>query len=296
MKILRELISKIKYLIWYGRYKRINRKYKINVADTLVTLQEIEKNKSIIRFGDGEFLLMNGCGIKFQKENDLLAKRLREILWGQDADDNQMISIPYEMTNLSGYTKESKKFWVRYLSANYSKIYPFINFNKTYYDSQVTRIYINRENKTDFQLYLQYWKRIWDKKDLLIVEGELTRFGVGNDLLDNANSVERIICPAENAFEIYDQILELVINESSGKLVMAALGPTATVLAYDLSKMGIRCLDMGNLDIEYEWYKRNVSTKCRIEGKYSFEMDEGTEVEEIDDASYMGQIKGRVGI
>ena len=41
---------------------------------------------------------------------------------------------------------------------------------------------------------------MWNNIDVLIVEGEHTRFGVGNDLLAIAKGVERIICPDKNAF------------------------------------------------------------------------------------------------
>ena len=36
-------------------------------------------------------------------------------------------------------------------------------------------------------------KRIWDGKDIVIVEGEKTKLGMGNDLLSNAKSIRRII-------------------------------------------------------------------------------------------------------
>ena len=38
-------------------------------------------------------------------------------------------------------------------------------------------------------------------RDVIICEGEKTRMGVGNDLLDNCKSIKRIICPSENAFD-----------------------------------------------------------------------------------------------
>ena len=43
----------------------------------------------------------------------------------------------------------------------------------------------------------------WDKKDVIIIEGDKSRIGVGNDYLNNANSVIRILGPAMNAFFIY---------------------------------------------------------------------------------------------
>jgi len=47
-----------------------------------------------------------------------------------------------------------------------------------------------------------------------------------------------------------------------------ALGPTATVLAYDLCKAGYRALDIGHLDICYELFLRNEPYMVAVEGKY----------------------------
>ena len=36
-------------------------------------------------------------------------------------------------------------------------------------------------------------------------------------------------------------------------LFLVALGPTATVLAYDLSKIGYQAIDIGHIDISFVW-------------------------------------------
>ena len=40
-------------------------------------------------------------------------------------------------------------------------------------------------------------------------------------------------------------------------LILISLGPTATVLAYDLSKLGYQAIDIGHTDLEYELLLRN---------------------------------------
>ena len=52
---------------------------------------------------------------------------------------------------------------------------------------------------------------------------------------------------------------------------MIALGPTATVLAFDLYKMGYWALDIGHIDIEYEWMLMNVTEKQKVTGKFTNE-------------------------
>ena len=40
------------------------------------------------------------------------------------------------------------------------------------------------------------------------------------------------------------------------RLMIVVLGPTATVLAYDLAKAGYQALDIGHLGKAYDWLKR----------------------------------------
>lgn len=285
----------LKYLIHLIKYQNINRNIMINVIGTKETLRQLEKNGSIIRFGDGEFQLINGLGIEFQKYDEQLSERLHEILKCGHPQEDQLIAIPYELISLRDYTYKSRCFWCGYWAENAKNIIPHLNLDSHYFDSQVTRIYINRKRKEDFILYLQQWKRIWQDKRVLIVEGEKSRFGVGNDLLSNAVKIERILCPAIDAFEFYKEILDEIKKHYSGQLIFCVLGPTATVLAYDLSCQGIRCLDMGNLDMEYEWYQMNVKEQCKVNGKYTFESPDGKWIEECKNESYIEQIIGKVG-
>ena len=81
----------------------------------------------------------------------------------------------------------------------------------------------------------------------------MTGLGVGNDLFGNAGSIQRILAPAENAFSKYPQILDACMEQPEDSLFLLALGPTATVLASDLCKAGRQAVDIGHVDLEYEW-------------------------------------------
>ena len=118
-------------------------------------------------------------------------------------------------------------------------------------------------------------KQIWEGRDIVIVEGEKTRVGIGNDLLNNAKSIKRMICPAENAFKIYDKILNAVLKVSKDKLILISLGPTATVLAYGLANLGYQAVDIGHTDIQYELYLRNTTEMIQIPNKYVMEYQGG---------------------
>ena len=140
-----------------------------------------------------------------------------------------------------------------------------------YGDTNLSRFYMSdphRGNKEYFNKYIDSLKKIWAQKDLLIVEGSHTRMGIGNDFFDGARSTRRILCPNKNAFSYYTQIKNTVIeNASKLDLIICALGPTATVLSADLIVEGYRALDLGHIDIEYEWWERASRNNYRIPGK-----------------------------
>lgn len=77
----------------------------------------------------------------------------------------------------------------------------------------------------------------------------LTRFCVGNNLVSNAKSISRIECPSENAFEKYDKIKYLIFRNliKIDYVILIALGPTATVLSYDLGVTGQQAIDIEDL-------------------------------------------------
>ena len=80
---------------------------------------------------------------------------------------------------------------------------------------------------------------------------------MANDILDGAKSISRIIfCPVKNAFNKYDQILSAFNDIDTDNLILVALGPTATVLAYDLCKKGYQAVDIGHISEEYECFLR----------------------------------------
>ena len=109
--------------------------------------------------------------------------------------------------------------------------------------------------------------------------------------------VRRIICPNLNAFKVYNKILTEVISIQKKdliqekNLILVSLGPTATILAYDLHRLGYQAIDVGHMDIEYEWFLRNASTKIKIENKYVNEANEGRiNISNITEQSYYNQI------
>ena len=283
--------SKAKYI---AKAEKVLGKY--NIATPEETIDKIIKDKvSITRFGDGEFDMIYGIGMNYQKYNADLAKRLEEIIISQD--DGIIIGIP-NVVNLEycdKYTGFATEFWPKWINKYKFKLVRLLKRNRKYYSAQITRFYLDYKDKSNVAEYVKKMKKIWDKKDVVIIEGEQSRLGIGNDLFDNMKSIQRIICPSENAFEIYDKIYNEALKIDKDKLVLLALGPTATVLAYDLFKAGYQAIDIGHVDIEYEWFLRKATKKIKIESKYVTEVKEGREnIQEVKDEKYKNEIVARI--
>jgi Glycosyltransferase GT-D fold len=72
------------------------------------------------------------------------------------------------------------------------------------------------------------------------------------------------------------------------------MGPTAKALAYDLTLEGYQTVDIGNLDLEYEWYKMGATERVKVKGKYTSEVAGGRIVEDIEDEIYHNQIIAKI--
>ena len=71
------------------------------------------------------------------------------------------------------------------------------------------------------------------------------------------------------------------------------MGPAATVLAYDLACAGYQALDIGHVDMEYEWMLAGKGGRTAVPYKYNNELKGGDIVEEIKDEKYEMQIVDR---
>jgi len=253
----------------------------------------IVKRLSISRYGDGEFDQIDGRREGYQEPDNRLSERLKEILIKPvEGHEVGLADIYGDLSHLDDkYADYFRNVLMKYRQDHYK----YMDMSRTYYNAFISRIYSEMRNKSLAGHWFFKIKGIWNNRNVVIVEGDKTRFGVGNDLLDGAISVKRILCPAKGAFEKYDEILDACVSMQKQDLFLLALGPTATVLAYDLAVQGYQAVDIGHLDIEYEWYLRGIKEyKIAIEGKYTSEVVGGDVVKDVYDTSYETQIVERI--
>lgn len=261
----------------------------------------IDNRCSVGRFGDGEFdmvrILLEGHSTyksRFETYSSLLGQRLYNILKeGGCPECNFYVAIPgcIFKEGTKDMVWRACEFWRYYTDNNIDFLLSILSDKTLYLNSLVSRFYIDRKDKAGARDYARKLSQIWADRDILIIEGAHTRLGAGNDLLANAKSVRRIIAPPTDAFGRYDEILSTALKFANPTdLILCALGMTATVLSYDLAKKGFQAIDIGHVDIEYEWMKMGAIKKIPIPGKFTNEVDGGNHVSVSTDHAYISQI------
>ena len=231
-----------------------------SVDETLDVLLNTEK--SMVRFGDGEIVVMSGKNIYFQTSSPEISAGLKRIIGYQHED--LIVTIPDIFGYLNIYVPQSKRFWQDHLLFFRKVYYKYCDCSKTYYNTSVSRGYVTCADKSVSEEWFRKFREVFREKDLVVVEGRTTHNGVGNDLFSYAGSVERIVCPSRNAYSVREQILEECLKYEKDKLFLFSLGITAKGLVEDLFLRGYRVLDIGNLDMEYEWFLQKTEKKVPL--------------------------------
>ena len=263
---------------------------RLHILNSIDSIEYIIMNKcSISRFGDGEFFVMMGKGNGFQSPNAKLAEALIRVLVSDEP--NHRCGIPLPLKDLSNLKEYPYFFWNFFTGRNYWVLKKYLSNDKLYLNTQLSRFYMDYVDKSNCKKQFELLKSIWQDRDIVIVEGNESRSGIGNDLFDNAKSIQRILGPAKNAFDQYDEMLQAIKDHvSKDKLILLSYGMTATVLAYDLAKLGYWAVDLGHLDLEYEWYLHGAEEKQVVAGKFTNEVQGGNEVAACTDPEYLSQI------
>lgn len=258
------------------------------------TIQKIiEERKSIARFGDGEFsCIANIDRQKFQKNDEKLSERLNQVLHSTHPD--LLIAIADNYGNLEKYTDHAADGIRFYMTDETRSIHrELLELERVYYNAYITRPYVMyRDNQTEApKLRFEMLKKIWANRKIVIIEGSQTRMGVKNDLFESAANIKRILAPAINSFQCYDKILEAALKLGENEILyLIAMGPAAGVLAHDLTLNGYQAIDIGHVDLEYEWYLTGKGERVPIPYKYNNEYKDGNKVEDINDPDYEKQI------
>ena len=209
---------------WIIRFR-----YRFSVMSMDDTVEYICKTGcSIARFGDGEFgLIIGGKKPSFQEDDKDLTERLQEVC--VCSDDRLLVCIPHSFKTTDDCCEFARKFWEWWLwdDDRFEKVAKCLHLNpwrrRNFGDAHITRPYMDWTDKSKAAYRFQHLMQLWEFRDVVIIEGNQTRLGVGNDLLNKTRSVRRILCPAKNAFNRYNEILDAARTFEKNILFLIAL-------------------------------------------------------------------------
>lgn len=224
---------------------------------------------SFCRFGDGEFMLMQGENLGFQPYHPLLALKLWEIF--TQSDQNMMIGIPYQQLQTpERFNELVKQFyftsgkWIRSFLNCYLPVR-----RKQYIDTGFNQVY-QTYSSMNFAAYYEKVRKLFEQKKLTIIAGEGILDKLTYDVFDLAKEKEYLYGPATDAFSAYDEILEKARRIDKDRLICVILGPASKVLIRDLMQEGYTAWDIGHLAKDYDSYRKRLGrTKEEIASFYA---------------------------
>jgi hypothetical protein len=246
-RILRKIIFVPSYLI----KKRIL-KYKDVYPEVMSiesTLDLLTSGYSLSRMGDGEYNLCFTQSIAFQKANFEIMQKLRFLLkTGRNDEIKYLVGIP--RLKYSG-----KTFWGEFWFFHIVQISKLLNSKIIYGDLGISR-HIELS-------HLDELKRIWHRKNVMFIYGKNSKFDVNHDIFKSINSKLILQSSNNNAFDEIQYISnEINKKKNSIDLILIALGPTASILAYDFClKFKIQTIDIGHLTNVIDFKMKGISFK-----------------------------------
>ena len=258
------MIKDIMAAIVYFLYEKgiLHNRIQVHTIDETIDVL-LNTDKSMVRFGDGEIVMIKGVDLMLQKASPEIGQGLADIL--AYPYDDLIVTIPGIFDTLSDHRRASRQFWKDHLLFCRKTYEKYCNPNRVYYSTFVSRCYYFGQNRSRCDGWFAKIRKIWENRDIVIVEGTKTHNGVGNDLFDGARSIERIICPPSDAYSALPAILEECLRCDKDRLFLLSVGVAAKFLALELFQKGYRVLDIGNMDMEYEWYVRQAPDKIPLE-------------------------------
>ena len=201
------------------------------------TLKQIVAGRSLARYGDGEFKICRGAGIKSQEKHPTLTARMCDIL---HESGECLVGIP----NIRSDTTKAE-FWGKYMaSASYLVARQYVSS------------FVTRPDSAPWIDTPDYWallETLWINQDVTLVRGSQKSL-MADDLV-GARTVTEIIAPRQHAWVEYESILERV---GTPKRCIICLGPTATIMAVDLCAKGVHAMDLGHVGLFLRKHRRGL--------------------------------------
>jgi len=228
----------------------------IIVHDNFETIQKLVDGYSISRYGDGEIFMMTEQNMVYENYSETLKNRLIEVITQDNSNSKLLIGIPLMFLRNDPDVKYNVKnqTWIRFWNdrirvKELDKYIKLLNASE-YYSSFFTQLYVYDDDY--IKKLIQSIKRVWDNKEIvlfMISESKKQSTNVITKLFDNATKINHEIVPPTKAWESYNDIYQRILKYDNTCLILLCCGPTATILANDVTKLNYQAIDFGQFII-----------------------------------------------
>ena len=232
----------------------------IRFCDTEEVARAVALGKSLIRLGDGEIYLLNHGDIPFESSTPELRSLMMASITEYNAASPYIVALnkaPLQKSNRELKDKGLLECWLP------SKVYYNLYFNHKASYADAALFYFKDTIPKYFETYLM-------TKQILFVSNSRSCATFKENRQVPFHGVNFIETPETGSFAEYDRIKNEVISftDKAGKentVVLAAFGPASKVLAYELSKIGIQVLDVGQgITAAYTEFDHSLSDNIRV--------------------------------
>ena len=202
----------------------------------------VASGKSLIRFGDGEVMLMTGRDIHYQVTSPDLKARLRTIISSYTPDSPYLLGVPmYALTDTEETLRQKKRLRVwRLFRVFFAKRFPK---NMEYYCAIYFYYKDNFENNIAPLLK--------NRNVVCVAREPVLTPTLRSYFTDKCTTAHFVTSSPTNAFGEIKRLraeIDLVVQKypkESCTLILAA-GPASKVLAYEYALGGVQSLDIGH--------------------------------------------------
>lgn len=210
------------------------------VVNEFETLKKVLEGYSIARFGDGEFNLARGGNCISQIALPALAEELKQVL----RNDNPRCLVGVPTMDPKGPKIDR---WGKYAQ----KYKQFLDTGTVYYSSFITRPdsapWINTKN------FFDDIESLWRDQRVALVGNGVRSIKPPFLVETGATEVVHVLNSYKDSYVQIDD-LEQQVYDSGCQRAILCVGPTATCLAWRLSKKGVHAIDLGHIGLFWRRY------------------------------------------
>lgn len=239
--------ERINLYLLNGNYPQV-----LDISETINLLRN--HRLSLARYGDGEFNIIGGRSIYFQKYSSSLADELYHGVKNPNSYKRCLVAIPFLQFDDTDWWNKYWFYELRFISKLISKKYTYGNMGVT------------RQIGTEGFVAM---KALWQHRDVIFVYGNGSRFQTDHELFSNVKSRESIVGLPLNSYEVIDELANEITQKAMlvrDPLILISLGPTATAIVLRLQNE-LQLIDIGHITSVYDrlMYGKPVPEKLEIE-------------------------------